>query len=304
MIITKLHHGQGLGNQLAVYITTRTVAEDNGYSFGLKGLENLGDRRYNNEGLYFMDLYLGEKVDDNHEFSEYKEKEVRIKINHSHHDMTLGCDIRLYDSNVPNVPDNTELIGTLQSEDYIYHRKEDIKQWLKLKPEYDNKEYTDDNICVLNIRDYEGDHTLFLPREYWVRSIHHMLRINPDMAFLVITENPEMAKKLLPELADNVYHFDVGRDYATIKNARWLILSNSSFAYFPALTNEEAKLIIAPKYWARHNVSDGYWATGSNLCRDFMYMDREGNLQSYDECKREFELYKLQHPEFYQTYKL
>ena len=26
----------------------------------------------------------------------------------------------------------------MQSEDYIYHRKEDIKQWLKLKPEHDN----------------------------------------------------------------------------------------------------------------------------------------------------------------------
>jgi len=57
------------------------------------------------------------------------------------------------------------------------------------------------------------------------------------MEFIIITEAPEMAKRLLPELAQNVYHFHVGRDYATIKNARWLVLSNSSFAYFPALTN-------------------------------------------------------------------
>jgi len=111
-----------------------------------------------------------------------------------------------------------------------------------------------------------------------------------------------MAKRLLPELQENVYHFDVGRDYATIKNAKWLILSNSSFAYFPALTNEVANLIIAPKYWARHNVSDGYWATGCNLYRGFVYMDRQGNLQSYDECKREFELYKKQNPELYKLY--
>jgi len=303
MILTKLMHGQGLGNQLHVYVTTRVIAADKKVDFGLLGIENLGDPRYNDQGLYFMDLYLGEPVDESKITNLYKEKEVRIKLDHSHHDSTLGCDIRLADPNLPNVLDNTELYGTMQSEDYIYHRKEDIKNWLKLKPEHDNKDFTDDNICVLNIRDYEGDETLFLPRNYWVRAIYHMLKINPNMQFLIITENPDMAKRLLPELSDNVYHFDVGRDYATIKNARWLILSNSSFAYFPALTNEEAKLIIAPKYWARHNVSNGYWATGANLCRDFIYMDREGNLQSYDECKREFEIYKLEHPEYYQSYK-
>jgi len=302
MILTELYHGQGLGNQLHVYVTTRVIAADRGVEFGLKGIENLGDRRYNDKGLYFMDLYLGEPVDDSKIIHHYQEKELRLITNNSYHDATLGCDIRLSDPDLKNVPDNCKIDGTMQSDEYIYHRKEDIKQWLKLKPEHDCKDFTDDNICVLNIRDYEGNNELFLSRDYWVRSIYHMLRINPNMQFLIITEQPEMAKRLLPELADNVYHFDVGKDYAIIKNARWLILSNSSFAYFPALTNEEARLIIAPKYWARHNVSDGYWCTGCNLYRGFVYMDREGNLQSYDECKREFELYKIEHKERYKQY--
>ena len=294
MIATEFYHGQGLGNQLAVYVTTRCIAADRGVDFGLRGLENLGDRRYNSAGLYFMDLYLGGDLPESKVLTPYTEKEVRIKRNHSQHDTILGCDIRLMDPQLPHVEDDTQLIGTMQAEDYFYHRKEEIKQWLKVKPEHDCKDFTSDNICVLNIRDYEGDTTLFLGREYWVRAINHMLSINPKMEFIIITEAPEMAKRLLPELAHNVHHFDVGRDYAAVKNARWLILSNSSFAYFPALTNEEAKLIIAPKYWARHNVSDGYWATGSNLCRDFIYMDREGNLQTYDECLREFEIYKIE----------
>lgn len=294
MILTELYHGQGLGNQLHVYITTRVIATDRGVEFGLKGLENLGDRRYNDKGLYFMDLYLGEPVDDSKIAHHYQEKELRLITNNSHHDATLGCDIRLADPDLKNVPDNCKIDGTMQSDEYIYHRKEDIKQWLKLKPEHDCKDFTDDNICVLNIRDYEGNNELFLQRDYWVMAIHHMLRINPEMQFLIITESPDMAKRLLPELADNVYHFDVGKDYAIIKNARWLILSNSSFGYFPALTNEEVKLIIAPKYWARHNVSDGYWCTGCNLYRGFVYMDKQGNLQTYEECMREFELYKQQ----------
>lgn len=304
MIITEFYHGQGLGNQLHVYVTTRVIAEDRGVKFGFKGLENLGDRRYNDRGLYFMDLDLGEPVEDNQIIHHYQEKELRLVTNNSYHDATLGCDIRLPDLNLKNVPDNCKLDGTMQSDEYIYHRREDIKKWLKLKPEFDNKDFTSDDICVLNIRDYEGNNELFLPRNYWVRAIYHMLEMNPNMQFLIITENPEMAKRLLPELTDNVYHFDVGRDYATIKNARWLILSNSSFAYFPALTNEEAKLIIAPKYWARHNVSDGYWCTGCNLYRGFVYMDRLGNLQSYDECKREFELYKQINRELYKQYNI
>lgn len=292
MITTEFYHGQGFGNQLAVYVTTRAIALHNGYEFGFTGLENFGDRRYNDNGVYFMDLDLGLPVDSSNIKNYYKEKEFRIKLNTSHHDTTIGCDIRLLDYDLLNILDNTKIDGIMQGEDYFYEYRNQIKQWLKLKPEYDNYDITSDDICVLNIRDYEGDSSLFLSRDYWVRAIYHMLNLNPNMQFLVITESPEMAKRLLPELEHNVYHFDVGRDYATIKNARWLILSNSSFAYFPAFTNEEARLIIAPKYWSRHNISNGFWSCGYNISRKFTYMDRNGLLQTYDECMREFEIYK------------
>lgn len=292
MLCTRFQFGQGLGNQLFVYVATRAIALDRGYDYGYEGLENFGDRRYNDSGLYFMDLDLGKPVSGI--TSEYTESERRIKTNNSHHDATIGCDIRLIDPDLLAVPDNTRIFGIMQGEDYFYHRKEEIKQWLKLKPEYDCKDFTHDDICVINFRDYKGSNELFLSRDYWVHAVYHMLSLNPNMQFLVITEAPNVAAEMLPELKDNIYHFDVGKDYAVIKNARWLILSNSSFAYFPAFTNEEARLIIAPKYWARHNVSDGYWSCGYNLYRDFVYMDRQGNLQTYDECLREFEIYKEQ----------
>jgi hypothetical protein len=294
MLTTEFYHGQGLGNQLFVYVVTRAIALDRGYDFGYTGLQNFGDRRYNDSGVYFMDLDLGKQVDSSKIINYYRENEIRIKTNSSHHDATIGCDIRLFDEDLTKVPDNCKIDGIMQGEDYFYHRKKEVKEWLKLKPEHDCKDFTSDNICVINFRDYRGNNELHLPREYWARAIYHMLNINPDMQFLVITESPEAAKEMLPELADNTYHFDVGKDYAIIKNARWLILSNSSFAYFPAFTNDEAKLIIAPKYWARHNVSDGYWSCGYNLYRDFVYMDRQGNIQTYDECLREFEIYKQQ----------
>jgi hypothetical protein len=58
MIMTEMYHGQGLGNQLFCYVTTRCIAADKNVEFGLKGLKNLGDRRYNDKGLYFMNLCL------------------------------------------------------------------------------------------------------------------------------------------------------------------------------------------------------------------------------------------------------
>lgn len=294
-----MYHGQGLGNQLFCYVTTRCIAADKGVEFGLTGLENLGDRRYNDKGLYFMDLYLGEPVDESKITNHYTEKELRLRTNSSHHDSTIGCDIRMYDPNLVAVQDNTKLDGIMQSEDYFYHRKEEIKQWLKVKPEHDCYDFSHDDICVINFRDYKGNNELFLQREYWINAINHMLSINPNMQFLVITESPEVAKEMLPELEHNVYHFDVGKDYSIIKNAKWLILSNSSFAFFPAWTSDTARMIIAPKYWARHNVSNGYWSCSYNLYRDWFYMDRQGILFSYDECKRELNSIIKNNPQIY-----
>jgi len=289
MIYSTFLFGQGFGNQLSVYVTTRTIAKRNDYSFGFAGLENFGDRRYNNKGVYFMDIDLGSTIIPTDKT--YIEKEFRVKFDHSEHDRTHGCDIRLIDYDLLNVADNTQIMGIMQGEDYFWDYREEIKNWLKVKPEFDCLDFRSDDICVLNIRDYEADPTLFLSRDYWVRAIYHMLSLNPNMQFLIITENPDMARRLLPELADNVYHFDLAKDYSVIKNAKWLIISNSSFAYFPAFCSD-ARLIIAPKYWARHNVSNGYWSCGYNVSRKFTYMDRSGLLQSYSEVMREFELYK------------
>jgi hypothetical protein len=246
-----------------------------------------------------MDLYLGEPIDESKTFKSYKEKELRLKTNASHHDTTIGCDIRTFDNDLIQVDDDTHIEGIMQSEDYFYHRKDEIKQWLKIKPEFDCYDYSADDICVINFRDYKGNDELYLQRQYWVNAILNMLKINPEMRFCIITENPEAAAEMIPELADNVFHFDVGKDYSIIKNAKYLILSNSSFAFFPAWTSDTARMIIAPKYWARHNVSNNFWSCSYNLYRDWFYQDQNGLLWSYDECKRELNSFITNNPQIY-----
>ena len=107
-----------------------------------------------------------------------------------------------------------------------------------------------------------------------------------NFKFIIITDDVKYAKKLLPDYP--VYHFDIGRDYSVVKNAKYLILSNSSFAFFAAWTSETVKYVIAPKYWARHNVSDGFWACAFNLYRDWMWQDVNGKLFTYEECENEY----------------
>jgi hypothetical protein len=82
-------------------------------------------------------------------------------------------------------------------------------------------------------------------------------------------------------------HEEIGFDFYVINKAKYVILSNSSFGLWAAWLNREANLIIAPKYWAKHNTSDGYWGVGDQYYRCFTYMDRNGELCSYNQCKEE-----------------
>jgi len=291
MISTEILYGQGLGNQLSCYVSTRAIAADRGVDFGIHDPHGCwGDKRYNDKGLYFLDLDMGKTVDTEKIELFYTEEVSRYFIDTCYHDTHIGCDVSLTDTKLKNIPDKSHILGTMQSPDYFYHRIEEVKQWLKVKSEYDNYDFSSDDICVINVR-ARLDPEIYLPREYWINAINHMLVINPNMTFLVITEDVESTKRLLPELADNVFDFGIGEDYAIIKNAKYLIVSNSSFSIFPSLTSNTLKKVIAPKYMLRHNVSDGYWCMGCNIYPTYTYMDREGKLFSAEECLKEFEDY-------------
>ena len=55
---------------------------------------------------------------------------------------------------------------------------------------------------------------------------------------------------------------------------------------------------MAPKYWARHNVSDGYWASEQNIYTGWKYMDKKGEVFSAEECRKELEEYKKHSPKY------
>jgi hypothetical protein len=282
MIITELYDGQGLGNQLWCYVTTRVIALDRGYGFGIMHPE-----KFKGGDFLTLDFGLPVKGITKH----YEEKSLIHPRD--------GSDIRTYDADLVQVADNTKIDGCLQDEQYIIHRKEEIKKWLAVKPEYECFDYASDNICVINFRGsgYVQEKDFFLKKKYWRDAMTNMRKINPHFRFIVVTEDVKNAKKFFPEL--EVHHWNIAKDYIVIKNAHYLILSNSSFAQFPAWTSDNLKYCIAPKYWARHNISDGYWSLGYNIMKGFMYQDRDGILSDYDTCQKELREYMQKNKELY-----
>jgi hypothetical protein len=297
MIVTEIYNGQGLGNQLWCYVTTRVIALDKGYDFGIKSPEKL-------KCSDFMQLDCGKPVIGGsgpeggppHELPEdiqyyYNER----RLNHPEN----GVDIRTYDSNLVNIPDKTKIDGIMQDEKYISHRKAEIRKWLRVNEVFECNDYASDDTCVINFRGGEYVHIpkVFLPKQYWEDAVQYMLKINPNFRFVVITDDVQTAKKFFPSF--EVHHFSIAKDYVVIKNASYLILSNSSFACLPAWLNENLKFCIAPKYWSQYNTSDGYWGCSYNLMSGWHYLDRSGQIFSYEACVKEHEEYMQDHLDYY-----
>lgn len=144
MVGTEFISGQGLGNQLFCYVTARAAAEENGYEFGTAGQERFAVNMHSNRGMYFMDMDLGHAISqkDRKNFKRYDDKEVRLYIGNSKHDMEHGCYIAGADEGIKHVADNTLIYGNMQDESYFINHLDKVRQWLKVKPEYDSYEYS------------------------------------------------------------------------------------------------------------------------------------------------------------------
>ena len=299
MIGTEFFHGQGFGNQLFCYISTRCISRDLEFEFGTIGQELFVAPRWNDKGVYFMDLFLGSDCKKENFINTYIENEIRFFNNSCKHDREIGCNVSLYDIGMKKISDNTMILGNLQSEKYFGHYKDEIKKWMKIKPEYDSYEFYNDNLCVINFRggEYRGLKELYLEKKYWQDGINNMKKLNSLMKFVIITDDLIQARKMLPGIPS--YHFDLAKDYVSIKNAKYLLLSNSSVAFFPAWSSDTVEFIIAPNYWARHNISNGYWATGQNIYENWIYQDKNGILFDAETCKKEFKQFVSNHPNIY-----
>ena len=285
------------GNHLSGYAICRIVAEKLGYDWGVNPVPSHDYHNGMNQ-MYFMDVDFGKPISGIvNEFSE--------KWLYTYHNGEK-INITMYDENVFKIQDNTilkggdgALGGIYQAENYYIDRRSDIINWFKILPEYEdryeqdlknNNIVLDNDTCVINFRggEYRSIPNVLLKPKYWSDAITHMRKNNPAMKFVVVSDDLDLARQFMGNIPYCYIHKDIGFDYYLVNNAKWLIIANSSFSLWAAFLNVYAgnNMIIAPKYWARWNTSDWYWAT-TNINRTFTYLDRNNNLSNYEHCYNE-----------------
>jgi hypothetical protein len=216
-----------------------------------------------------------------------------------------GEDVTGFDPQVMLALDRSKIEGNFQSEDYIIHRKQEITDWYQSTLQIEVPE----DACVITFRggEYKFHPNLMLSREYYTSAMRTALDINPKLKFMVVTDDPKLAReyfgdiqiyshrrlRLPHQLRVHPSSRTIGHDFTRLQNAKYLILSNSSFSWWGAWTNSKTELVVAPKYWASHNRSDGYWSQGDALTRGWEWIDRAGERFTFEECRKELESYRL-----------
>lgn len=246
MLATPMYNGSGIGNQLANYVTVRCLALDKGYDFGV-----INPQKF--KGKHFMQLDIGKSI----------EMDMGVEGQNPKNTWNWYKEVSSGYEDLSVIEDNTIVHGNLQGENYFKHRRDEIKEWLKVEP----LEMPED-LCVINFRggEYKYVPEFHLTQDYWNRGIEIMRFINPDMNFEVHTDDPEEARKFFPDFKI-VSNIEI--NWRSIRYAKYLLISNSSFAWLPAWLGD-SKLIIAPKFWGRRN--KGYWFLEQNKTERFLYI--------------------------------
>jgi hypothetical protein len=278
-----------VGNHQFFYAFTRVVAETLGYKFGFNPIPS-HDYFNGQEQMAFMEIDYG--IKHNAKYGEMPDGIKNVwREKYENIPNSNGASFHPYQPEVFEVEDNTKLIlRCVQDARYFENKKNEMRDWFRIRPEKE-KEFEsvlnsyninlDGNLVVLNIRggEYKGISSLILQKKYWQDAINIMKKRNSKYKFLAVTDDVTYTNILLDHKIP-VIHNSIGCDYYVINKAKNLIISNSSFAILPTWLNENHPNVIAPKYWARHNISDGYWASSNvwtfGLDDEWCFLGRDG----------------------------
>jgi hypothetical protein len=128
---------------------------------------------------------------------------------------------------------------------------------------------------------------------YWENAMRIVKSANPNTIFKIVTDDKIYCSQIFPQL--EILNLDLHESYEILFKVKKVIISNSSFAFFPVWLSTK-EIVIGPKYWARHNISNGFWCTEQNIVDGWQWLDRSGKLFTSKECRIEldhFNTYKF-----------
>ena len=309
MIVTEFYNGQGLGNQLWCYLVTRVIAHKNGYDFGIKSTNKF-------KGKEFINIDFGLDVIGGDGPEGGSPNNLPNGINYHHQEKMNrhpnGIDITKTDYSILSIPDNSKVDGNLQSLLYVNEYRDNIKEWLKITKDYDYN--FDDNLCVIHVRG--GDFlysSAFLNKQYYDNAIQKMILKNPDMKFVIITDDINYSRNLLPDIPiiggsstglkdANIASHHIGGpiwiDWCILSKTKNVIMSASSFSFWPVYLNDDI-YVIAPMYWGDYKNSDGYWSCGDMIVESWNYLNKDGLLLNSKDCLKNKKEYEEKNKEFW-----
>ena len=277
MIYLEFLDGQGLGNQLWNYVTLRSLSKELGFGYKI-----INPQKF--KGKSFLDISYSDNPIEN-VFKTLKNNEINNIFNEKlFYDYELKTFASDFDKNILKIKPNTIIRGLFQSEKYFFNN--DINQFIKLK--LFNKDHLSlsNNQCYLNIRggEYKRFKNLILPKSYWVNAIKNMKNFNNDLKFSIVTDDYNYASKLFPKL--EIIEGNISDDFTKIFSAEYLIVSNSSFSYFPISLGNKPKIVIAPSLWSRFGNSKGRWVSPANFYKNWIYQNENGEIISNEISKK------------------
>lgn len=264
MFFIEFQDGQGLGNQLWNYAALRSLSKELNYGYKVFNFNKF-------KGLDFLEI----KELSNKKFNAFDKEKINIFDERIYYDNQLNTFSSDFDKSILKVKPNTLLNGLFQSEKYFFNY--DINNFIKVRES--NIKFSK-NLCLLNIRggEYKRFKNLILPKIYWDNAVKNMKSINKNLTFKIITDDYKYADKLFPEY--EILKGNTAHDFIQIHNAEYLIVSNSSFSYFPISLGNKPKFIIAPALWSRFGNKFNRWCSPANYYDGWHYQDNEGRLLS------------------------
>jgi len=271
MVITEFYEGQGLGNQLWVYVVCRSVAEQLNMPYKIVHPEKF-------KGKSFLDIDFGDQEKD------INQNEFAIFNEEAFFDPELDYFSSDFDDRILGIKENTKINGLYQSEKYFFGDIGRLKKYLPVKPEFLESSQVDDNTCVIYIRggEYKRYSNLILPKSYWLNAMKNMEHLYGINNFVAVSDDDDYVRAMFPKM--RILPGGMEQDYVALMQAKYVILANSSWGFFPTKTGIEKVCVIAPVHWARFGNPFNRWASPANVYASWLWQDRSGALHGYDEC--------------------
>ncbi|MBO8206823.1 hypothetical protein HA149_07095 [Prochlorococcus marinus XMU1406] len=137
------------------------------------------------------------------------------------------------------------------------------------------------DLCLINVR---GGDTLGLFKtpcvhlKYFYRCISTLKKDYPNIRFKIISDDYEFSKLILPDF--EIIKGGIAEDFMNLQNANFLIISHSSFAFFPAYLSNTKNLVLAPYGWgsSKRITENHFWQGPCNFYEKFNFVNNNGEI--------------------------